>query len=212
MASATKLRVRDSYRTAAALLAGKLREDSIRSVVFAAAAVGEGTTTTTLAIARQLVEKERLRVLLTEFHSRRPRLAAKLGLDASRSIQSVLDGSRPIGDGVQESAGGLFVLPLDPKRGLETGASAIQQFVEEAERSFDLVLFDAGPMGSDPDCLELLSVVPRVVAVVRAGRLSYETVERVRHDLETRGVKILGAILNKHRRFIPGWVYRLISR
>lgn len=212
MQSATKLRVQDSYRTAAAVLAGRLREEGIRSLVFASPTSGEGTTTTAVAVVRSLVTRERLRVLLVEFHGRRPRLASRLALDPNRSLQGVLEGSRSLGESVQELPDGLAVLPLDPRRPLEAGASAIAKLFEEAERSFDVVVWDAGPLGSDPDCSVLLSVVPRVVAVVQAGRLPYEVIERVRHNLETRGVKILGAILNKHRRFIPGWVYRLVSR
>ena len=36
--------------------------------------------------------------------------------------------------------------------------------------------------------------------------------ERIRRDLQSRDIAIFASILNKHKRFIPGWIYRSIAR
>jgi Mrp family chromosome partitioning ATPase len=77
---------------------------------------------------------------------------------------------------------------------------------------FDVILIDTPPVLQHADAIAATAVVPNVVLVIEAGRTRYEMLDRVRSELSDAGATIVGNILNKHKRFIPGWIYRALVR
>jgi Mrp family chromosome partitioning ATPase len=75
-----------------------------------------------------------------------------------------------------------------------------------------LILIDAPPLLEQPDVFDAGTLVPRLMLVVEAGRTSRQALERVRRELDRSNVALLGTILNKHKRYIPGWIYRCLER
>jgi len=206
----------ENYRKAAVMLAKAVREDGVDAVMFTAAQAGAGTTTAVLNVARFLSTTCGLKPLVVELDLDRPVLAGLLGLDPSRSLQAVCaQGQRPT-ESAQSCDSGVAVIPA---AGRDAGGalnadlpSLLKRIIQDAKGSFDLVLIDAPPVLHRADALAALAAVPRVVLVVEAGRTREEMLDRVRLELDHAHAVILGAILNKHRRFIPVWAYRLFIR
>ena len=73
---------------------------------------------------------------------------------------------------------------------------------------FDLVIFDSSSVLDNPESLLLASRMDGLVLVVQAGRTRWEVARSAKRDLESAGVNVLGAILNKQRFVIPEAIYK----
>src|SRR5262249_24143646 len=85
---------------------------------------------------------------------------------------------------------------------------AVRRVRQELEGPYDVILWDAPPILEGPEVIALREMVPNVVLVMESGRTRHEVLERIKKELAANSISILGAILVKQRRPIPGWIYR----
>jgi Mrp family chromosome partitioning ATPase len=195
-------------------LAAAARERNLRAVVFTGVRPGAGTTTTVIHVAMQLRDSFGLRPLVVELGGLRPVLARRFRLEAARSVEAVAAGTLAA-ECVQTTTGGLAVIPASSakrkgRRAIDV-AAVLRRILADVGGDYDLVLIDAPSMRDSADAVIAASVVPHIVLVVRAGRARHEIIERIRRELAARRIEVVGAVLNRHRRFIPGWLYRIIA-
>lgn len=204
----------ENYRKIALLLANTARGSAPLAVVFTGVERGGGTTTAVLNVARHLKASCGLRPLVVELAAERPVLASMFKLDAARSLRAFARAERPLRECAQDSA---LDVPMVPAGGsaaaredLTDVSAALRRLLDEAQADFDLVLVDAPPLLKSADALAAAAVVRQFILVVEAGRTRQEMLDRARVELERAGAKLLGAVLNKHQRYIPGWIYRAL--
>jgi succinoglycan biosynthesis transport protein ExoP len=205
----------ESYRKGALFLARLAGEQRVRSMLFCSARRREGTTTAVLNLAHRLRDDHSLRPLVVELDRRKPTLARLFNLDPDRCLYSALTGSRPVRESIQETASGLSVIPGDRLGRVRPPldfAAALRRVVDEVAETYDFVLVDAPPVLSHADAIIAATVVRRVVLVVQAGRTSSEVLDRMKREISSDGTSIVGALLTKHRRHIPGWIYWYLER
>jgi len=160
-----------------------------------------------LALAHHLAEFYGLKVLAIEVGARGD-FAEILDLDRYRTFDGYADGRMTAIESVQ-FAYGLSVIPAGrTQRTVAEFTTRLRQLLKDVGRDFDPVLLDLPPVLESTDELVIGAVVPELVLVVEAGRTRYEVVQRAQRQLDAEGVKIIATVLNKHRRFIPGWLYR----
>ena len=214
MASKTPPPTIDSFRRAALFLATAVREEHLESVLFSSPRGREGATTSVLNIARELKDSFGIRPLVVELNRGRPALCRLFRLDREKTIEAI-DGDTTARACVQRTPQGLEVIPAsDRKRDARRPFridETLRRILDEVRQSYDLVLADAPPVLDRADAIIAGDIVPRMMLVVRAGRTRYEMIDRIRRDLSSRNITILGAILNRHRRFVPAWIYRIIT-
>ncbi|MEC9373868.1 MAG: hypothetical protein VYC34_08490 [Planctomycetota bacterium] len=203
----------EEYRKAAHFLARAMSERSLRAAVITGARPGDGATTAAVRIADLLARDLALKTALVELPRSSPDLATLLNLDASRSVEAAAAGDQPLDDCLQRpSPTGAWILP---SAGNGPAAPSVESLVTKVLgllASFDIVLFDAPPALRSVDALAATRIAPALVLVVRAGRTRHEMIERIRRDFEEQKVEILGAVLNRRKRYIPGWLYGLLAR
>jgi Mrp family chromosome partitioning ATPase len=206
----------ESYGKAALVLARAVQEGRYRSVLFSSPGPGAGTTTAMLQIARELQRAYGLTALTVELGRRRPAFERRFGVDSARGVAALAAEEKSVHECVQRGRSGLWMLPSGPEeydhappRGL---SAAIERILAETTGKFDLVLFDAPPLLEQSVGLTAGTVVPRLVLVAEAGRTSHEVLDRVKRELDAEGIEIVGAILNKQPRYIPGWLYGWVTR
>jgi Mrp family chromosome partitioning ATPase len=209
--AASTLQLTESYRRAALALAALAGERRGRALVVTSARRGEGTTTTLLQVARRLQGDHSLRPLIVELPRARPALAAMFGLDDTRTIQRVFEGEKTAIECVQMTADGLAVIPAGPSP-VPVAAAPLNALLAAVAVDFDLVLIDAPPLLEQTDAMIAAGTVRDVVLIVQAGRTRSEVLQRVRRDLDAQGVRIVAAVLNRQKRFLPGWIYRWLAR
>jgi Mrp family chromosome partitioning ATPase len=209
--AASTAQLTESYRRAALALAALAAERRGRALVVTSARRGEGTTTTLLQVVARLRQDHGLRPLVIELPRPRPALAALFGLDEGRTIQRVFEGERTAVECVQTTADGIAVLPAGAVP-VPVSAAALTPLLAALALDFDLVLIDAPPLLEQADAMIAAAAVRDVVLIVEAGRTRSEVLQRVRRDLDAQGVRIVAAVLNRQKRFLPGWIYRWLAR
>jgi Mrp family chromosome partitioning ATPase len=136
-------------------------------------------------------------------------LTSLLGLDATRSVSAYAAGKATAADCIQATASGVFVIPASnaPVPAAQI-TERLRQLMRDVAIDFDCVLIDVPPILEKTDAMVIGAVVPRLLLVVEAGRTRHEVVLRAKKELQGEKVEIIGTVLNKHRHFIPLWIYR----
>lgn len=208
--------INEDYRRAALLLATAADDDRYHSVIICSSTKGEGTTTAVLNIARELTENHKFRTLVLELNWRRPVYARMFDLDNDKSVAAVAAGRHCPRQCIQRDGSGLALLPSGedvPGSGGTAGVAAVlRSILQDVESEFDFVLLDMPPVLETTDVIGAGLVVPRVIMVVEAGRTRYEMLDRVRRELRAESISIVGTVLTKQKRFIPGWAYKWLVR
>ncbi len=203
----------ENFRRVAVALARRAKEPGQNTVLFAGANRREGTTTTVLNVARQLSLGCGLRPLIVELNPHQPAMARLLRLDPSRNVQSIAAGRLPVRECIQN---GSFEVPAIPSgangHSSELGGAGLKRILAEVAGEYDVVLIDAPAILEHADAIAAAGIVSGVVLVIEAGRTRYEVLDRVRRELEGAQANVIAAVLNKHKRFIPGWIYRIFVR
>ena len=184
-----------------------------QSVILVASAVsGEGASTiarnTAIALGRQRTE----RVLLVDANFRAPVQHAEFHAERANGLSDVIAGSVSLTSAVKHDvSSGLSLLtagdPIDsPSRVLTQ--SVLQSLVMALTSLFDWVIVDGPPLTVYPEAVSLAAVSGGAVLVVRAERTRREVVEESKKLLGESGVDVIGAVLNRRKYHIPGFIYR----
>ena len=86
----------------------------------------------------------------------------------------------------------------------------ISEMLSTLREKFDFVIFDGSPLRDYSDSAFLADKVDGVILVVEVERTKAEVVRKIRKELESAGVNILGVVLNKKRSYIPEYLERFI--
>lgn len=200
-----KSSLRPELARAAAALARAAEDGGLRAVAVTGAMRGEGVTTITAHLARELAGQLGLRVLLVDLAAGRQPLAEILGklphppamvredaIAAATASWALVD---------------LTAAAAEPMRDQRQRLSAL---LGAAAGRFDMVLIDAPPLAEGLEATLAARVCGQALLVIRAGNLPYETLQRTRDDLTDAKVEILGVVLNQRREVVPAWIDRLL--
>jgi Mrp family chromosome partitioning ATPase len=201
----------EGYWKAAAILANSVRARQYSSMLVSAPSRGEGTTTVSLQVAHALSTRCDVRPLLVELDFWKPKLVKKLKLDPEKTLDKVLDGDLCLPEAAQKLDNGVAVLAaaVKGKPPAKDLAPLVAGILDYAVGRADIVLVDTPPLTGYGAVLSVGSVIPRLMLVVRAGRSSTRSIGRFQQDLRNAGIEICGTILNREKRFVPGWIERL---
>ena len=202
------------FGPAASMLASRMQAGSAEAVLVASGWNGEGSTTVTLGLAHTLHRRYGARVLVVGLNFSDSRMATIAGVDNDHCLEAIVSGRSSVTKACSCVKGGFSVLPAGNIEGVLRCSvpDVLKQVVREAAGEYDLVLIDASPILESADAVIAGKAVPHLLLVVEAGQASMEELDRVRAVLDSHGVALIGAILNKTRSYMPRWLYRRLSR
>jgi capsular exopolysaccharide synthesis family protein len=183
------------------------------SVILVTSSVsGEGTSTVARNVALALAQHRAERVLLIDANLRSPSQHTAFGLDHPGGLGDVLLGPKVLTSVIQEDvAPGLSLLAsgqaMESPAQLLTVAS-LHSVIMALLSLYDWVIIDSPPATSYPDVATIAAAAGGAILVVEAESTRREVVEEAKRVLETSGVDLLGAVLNRRRFHIPGFIYR----
>lgn len=175
-------------------------DGGLRSLVVSSGSMGEGKTTTAVALALTLAEIDS-RVLLIDADLRHPSVADTAGIDGSVGLTSVLIGSASLADAVVEwGLPGLSVLPSGPHAPNPAQllrSDAMAGLVAAAHRDYDVVVIDSAPVLAVTDALWLGHMVDGVLLVAAHRRTHVRSLQRTLLALADANVVVLGVVLSR---------------
>jgi Mrp family chromosome partitioning ATPase len=151
-------------------------------------------------------------VLVIDLNTANPDLTERVGVDPRVGLGELLAKDVTRADAIVESEiPRLFVLGRGRATADFSQPSSLGLFEEmiRAMRSdFDHVIIDGGALTTSPDSLLVASKVDGVILVVQAERTGSETVREASNQLRMAGANVLGAVLNRRRDYLPGFLSR----
>jgi capsular exopolysaccharide synthesis family protein len=183
------------------------------SVILVASAVAkEGTSTVARNVALALAQHRAERVLLIDANLRSPSQHRFFGLENPEGLGDVLLGPKVLTSVIRDDvAPGLSLLASG-----QSMASPAQLLTVASLHSvmmallslYDWVIVDSPPVTAYPDVATIAAACGGAILVVEAEKTRREVVEEAKRVLDTSGVDLLGAVLNRRQYHIPDAIYR----
>lgn len=186
----------------------------LRDLMVVASQHGEGATTTAALFASTLAKRKKLDVLLVEANFRTPALEQVFPIQRNGGFAELIEGRQGIEKVVQPTPQPqLFVVTSghyesSPSSVLES--SRFGEVMEKLHERFQFVVFDSAPVNVYTDALILGPRMDGTVFVVEADRTRIDEAQRAKRQLERAGTKMLGALLNRRKNYLPGFVEEMV--
>ena len=187
----------------------RLRAHEVRSIALLGTVPGEGATVLTCLLGQLFAAQRGIRVLLVDGDSQAPALADAAGVDGAAGWYP-MPPQTPQDVCLPTAWPGVFVCPHGPPASPEelVEEDLLAAFLRRCTATYDLVLLDCAPLACVAEALRMVRRADATILVVEAERLSRETLKHSCATLEGLDAHFLGTILNRHRRAIPGFMYR----
>jgi capsular exopolysaccharide synthesis family protein len=159
----------------------------------------EGKTITAVNIAVTLAAQASTKVLLIDADLRKPRIDKIFDIDHSIGLSTFLAGvsDRNI---IQEGpVPNLFIMPagpIPPNPSELLGAGLMRTMLDSLRKKYDFIVLDSSPILSVTDALLLSKVVDGTIMVIKAGKSTYEIVNRGVKALNDIDARVIGTVLN----------------
>lgn len=192
----SKLQVSEAFRRMRANLAFLDADHRFNVIVVTSPSVGEGKTTSSIALACALAETHS-RVLLIDADLRKPTVASRTGLLAEAGLTNVLIGQATL-DAVLQPWNQIDVLtsgPIPPNPAQLVESGAMKELIEMAGSHYNYVVIDSPPLLPVVDASVLARQVGGAVIVSRAGKTTRHQLSQAVQSLRTIDVEPLGSIL-----------------
>jgi Mrp family chromosome partitioning ATPase len=191
--------VSQQYRALLGMLLGSSATGSAEAILFTGAGPGAGVTTTMLNLAVTAAREGKKRVVVVEAGTRRPAVAAMLGLRPGPGLHEVLAGTVSHQGAVQESGlTGLHVLTAGAVAAVGAGrlvGDAMRAVLRHLRSRFDLILVDAMPWDGRPDVVALGALCDTVYLVVPHEDHQKPEVADLLQIIPQQGSRLRGCIL-----------------
>jgi capsular exopolysaccharide synthesis family protein len=181
--------------------------------LFNATSSGSGCSTTALNFAAVLARDPHLKILLVEVNLRTPGLKQMLQIDNAPDLAEIVSNFRQMSPKIvkvgNESlnvitcGGGSLLGPL----GLFE-SDKFDLFIKIIRERYDYVILDAPPVPIFSEFRVLCNKVDGVVLVINSEKTRRQVAIKAKKEIDNAGGKLLGAVLNRRKFYIPKWIYR----
>jgi protein-tyrosine kinase len=185
-----------------------------RAIGLTSCVPAEGVTTIAAQTAVAAAMHLRLRTVLVDCHFARPGVHRAFGVGLCPGLRDALEEEIPLADVLRSSGVDLLSLVTAGTVQRDTAAAwsspSLARLVEELRSEFELVLVDL-PTLNETRQMRVGTLLDGVVLVVESERVPREVAQRATTTLQSTGVSLLGAVLNKRRQNLPGWLGRMME-
>lgn len=204
--------VTEDYRKLSENISTLKLTKSIKTIAVSSSVHGEGCSTVAVNLAITLAKKGVSNILLIDGNLRKPSLHEFFRLEKEKGLTEVIREEIDLAEVLKESPVSNLLLmtsgdiEIDPNQIFSS--RRFQEFVTTIGNQFELVLFDSPPINLYPDSAILSPLLDNVLMVIQAERVIYEKIQKAKEKIESSGGRILGAVLNRRRYYIPDMIYR----
>jgi len=185
------------------LISSGRRERPVQVVGVISALAGEGKTTIATNLANQVGMHAELRTLLIDADLHQQTLTRSVAAGATVGLKEALDQPAKLGEYVTRMDGsGVHVLPCPygarlPNAAQLLGSRKMEELIQEAKRSYDLIIIEAPPISPLTDFRMLYPLCDGFVYVVEWGKTSQQLVLETFSEQPGLWERVLCVVLNK---------------
>jgi capsular exopolysaccharide synthesis family protein len=184
-------------------------EEAMKSVLFLGISRGTGVSTAAYNFARSLAQDAEARVLLINADLRNVSPPDHTAAP-SKGLANIPEGDHQVLLPARQD--NIHVLPCgsdcaDPAVLFQS--RRFTEFLGEMSKQYDYVVLDGPPIDEAPESIALSSKVDGVILVIDASRTRGKIALRAKKRIEESGGRLLGAVLNRRRYYVPDWLYRM---
>jgi len=201
--------IAESFRALRAALMLSTAEHPPKRVLVTSMSPGEGKTTMAANLAVTLANSAN-RVLLVDGDLRKPRIHEIFDLDNSKGLATYLAGTsdeKIINTAPHENMGIITAGPTPPNPGELLGSQKMKDLLKVISEKFDFIIFDSSPILAASDSLVMSNLLDGTIIVSRAGKTSYEVMNRGLRSLSGVNAHILGMAINAVKVHQNGYHY-----
>lgn len=202
--------ISEQYRTVRTNIQFASVDNPIYSLIVTSSGPGEGKSTTTANLAIVYAQQGK-KVLLIDADLRKPTIHYTFRLDNLRGLSNVLVGENTLKEVTHESdVENLDVIscgPIPPNPSELLGSKKMQQMLEEAKKTYDIVIFDTPPVLAVTDAQILANIVDGSILVIKSGGTEIEAATKAKEALEPAKAKLLGTVLNGREKAASNYYY-----
>lgn len=188
-------------------------EGSLRGKSLGVMAIDSGSGASTLAAALAFVATEKcgIETTLIDANSENPTLSKFFKLNGAPGLAELASGDATHSECVQKRAAhGLSLISSSSsykdRQRMDMPAKSISAAVANFRETSDLVIVDLPAAASADRAVALSHYLDFVLLVVQSERTDWATAERIARRLNTAERQVVGVVLNKSRRYLPGWL------
>lgn len=174
-------------------------EHSLDTLVVTSASPQEGKTTVATSIAITMAQSGK-RTALVDTDLRRPRLHRTFQIPSNVGVTSLLVGEASLAEvATPTQVPNLSVIPcgpVPPNPAELLHAKAFKEFMEDARKAFDVLVFDSPPLGAVTDAAILAAQVDGAIVVVKVRKTNRDAVSLTARQLRGVGANVVGAAVN----------------
>jgi succinoglycan biosynthesis transport protein ExoP len=200
----------EAYRAIRTNIEFLRRNQDFRVILVTSGYSGDGKSVSASNLAVSLAQAGR-RILLVDGDLRKPCQHEIHGLTNNRGLTHILRGLLPVHQVVQRTAVENLELiaagPEVPNPAELLTSSTFNEFLEEARRSYEIVIIDSSPLLVVTDAAIIGGSVDGVVLIARTGALRHNDAQQVVEMLRVLGTRILGTIVNRITQDREGYGY-----
>jgi capsular exopolysaccharide synthesis family protein len=173
---------------------------------------GEGVSSVALGLAVAFAEAKRGGVLLVDTNVNASMTDESFGLGQGDGLTEAVVGRSTAISAVRKTRiPSLDVLPAGAHPMVLSHLAGPDRFIEmlpELKSTYSLLVLDAPPVLDCGATARLAGMADGTLLVIEAERERWEVAQKATSLLQSAGAQVLGAVLNKRRFYIPGWLYR----
>lgn len=183
--------------------------DAPQAVGFTSAARRAGVSTLAAGVAILVAESGR-QALLIDACWKNPALDRRFNLSPAPGLREFLSGEASFAKAVASTdVQNLHVLPCGRHPAgslLVSSRPALVDLIAQAKERFDLIVFDLPPALPEEPVIVWTGALDGVLLVVQAEQTVAEQARRAKQTLLDSQAHLLGAVLNRHRSYLPRWL------
>ena len=213
---APKTMISESFRALRTNIQFREGDEKVKTIAITSTSPQEGKTLVSVNLSISLAQAG-LKTLLVGADLRKPMIAQVFGLEESPGLTDIILGNYPWPDTVKTitdiimgrmTMDDVMITPGMDNLHIITGGNMppnpaelidskrLVDFIEEAKKRYDIIIFDSTPVLSTADAAILGKKVDGVLIVYRVGAVSRGLLKRTSTQLEQVHCDIIGVILN----------------
>ncbi len=177
---------------------------------------GVGASTIAAALGLVATEKCGFETTLIDANSENPALSKFFKLNGAPGLAELANGDATHSECIQKRAAGSLSLissssAYKERQRLEVAPKSISAAIANFQETSDLVIVDLPPAISADRAVALCHYLDFVLLVVQSEKTDVATAERIARRLSGSNCQMVAVVLNKSRRYVPGWLSRTIG-